>query len=99
MKLVDAFYSSAAWRELRNKVRGRWQAAGKPPCPICGQKISGMPVVDHIKDRRRHPGLALMEANLRVVCHPCNSRKAAWSDNANTVETGADGFPKGCGWG
>lgn len=99
MKIVDPFYSSKAWRELREKIRGRWRAAGSPPCPICHQPITGMPVVDHIKDRKRHPGLALMEANLRVVCHPCNTRKGTWDDNSSKPETGADGFPKGGGWG
>lgn len=99
MKLVDAFYSSAAWRELREKVRKRWKAQGQPPCPICGKAITGVPIVDHIKDRKRHPGLALMESNLRVVCHPCNTRKGVWEDNATKPETGVDGFPKGSSWG
>lgn len=99
MKLVDPFYSSASWRDLREKVRTKWKTQGRPPCPICQQAITGVPVVDHIKDRKRHPGLALMESNLRVVCHPCNTRKGAWEDNTSKPEIGADGFPKGGGWG
>ena len=98
MKLVDSFYSSAAWRELRSKVRAKWKVAGQPPCPICGQPITGVPIVDHIKDRKRHPGLALMESNLRVVCHPCNTRKGIWEDNSTKIEIGIDGFPKGSNW-
>ena len=98
MKQVEPFYSSAAWRELRSKVRAKWKAAGQPPCPICGQPITGVPIVDHIKDRKRHPGLALMESNLRVTCHPCNTRKGIWEDRDRGPEIGIDGFPKGSNW-
>ena len=98
MKAVDPFYSSAAWRELRAKVRSKWRKAGQPPCPICRQPIKGVPVVDHVIARRKRPDLALAESNLRVVCHPCNSQKAAWEDNSDRAKTGADGFPVGSGW-
>lgn len=98
-KQVDPFYSSAAWRELRAKVRAKWRQAGQPPCPICRQPVTGTPIVDHVIPRRKRPDLALAESNLRVVCHPCNSKKAAWSDNSSKVEIGVDGFPKGGSWG
>lgn len=99
MKQVDPFYSSAAWRDLRAKVRTKWRAAGQPPCPLCKQPITGTPIADHIQPRRKRPDLALVESNIQIICHPCNSKKAMWSDNSTKPETGLDGFPVGKGWG
>jgi 5-methylcytosine-specific restriction endonuclease McrA len=100
VKQADPFYASPAWAKLRSKVRASWRRAGSPPCPDCGQKITGLPVVDHIIARRKRPDLALVESNLRVICHPCNSRKGHWEDREDRgPEIGADGFPKGGGWG
>lgn len=93
--MSDPFYSSPAWRALRDKVRAKWKALGRPPCPICHQPITGTPVVDHIKDRKRHPALALVEGNCRVVCHPCNTRKGVWEDNSTRQAIGLDGLPEG----
>lgn len=99
VKKADPFYSSLAWHKLRAKVRANWKRAGQPPCPDCRQPITGVPVADHFVSRRMRPDLALVESNIRIICHPCNTKKGIWEDNSTKPETGADGFPVGGGWG
>lgn len=62
----DAFYRSAAWRALRQRVLAR---DGRR-CVICGSDVSapGAATVDHVKPRSTHPHLALDPANLRTLC-------------------------------
>ena len=98
MKKADGFYGTAAWKKARAQTRLNWRREGEPPCPLCNKPITGTPVVDHIQNRKEFPHLALDQANLRVVCHGCNSAKARWVDNSDTVEIGPDGFPVDGDW-
>jgi 5-methylcytosine-specific restriction endonuclease McrA len=73
---TDAFLRSFQWRQLRMVVlvkRGN-------RCECCGASPKdGITIhVDHIKPRRRFPELALVEANLQVLCEVCNHGKAGW---------------------
>lgn len=63
--------NSSDWRTIRAAVLAR-----DPVCTICHQAPST--VADHIIAKRMG-GLDTM-ANLRGVCLPCNSRKAATSE-------------------
>ncbi len=70
----NAFLMSAPWRRLRMLVitkRGR-------RCECCGAtpQQDGITInVDHIKPRQRYPELALVEANLQILCNVCNHGK------------------------
>ena len=92
------FYQSSEWKLLRKQVRANWKRTGKG-CGVCGQRIkwNERPVVDHIQNRRKYPELALHIHNLQMVCHPCNSKKAAWSELSTVTPTNLDGFPSDWG--
>jgi 5-methylcytosine-specific restriction protein A len=68
------FYDSGPWRKLR-----AWKLATDPLCERC--KASGRYVaashVHHRTERSEAPELALDEANLESLCHPCHSRHHA----------------------
>lgn len=52
-------------------------------CECCGASPSdGVTVinVDHIKPRARYPELALVKANLQVLCSVCNHGKGNWDE-------------------
>lgn len=68
-----AFYASPEWKVLREEVvreQGR-------QCRDCGRTIASDAdlTVDHILPRSRRPDLALVKANLQVLCRTCNSSK------------------------
>ena len=65
-----AFYWSKPWREVRARV-----LAEEPSC-FCG---CGLPsnTVDHVKNRREYPALALERANLHGWYDRCHNRKTA----------------------
>jgi 5-methylcytosine-specific restriction endonuclease McrA len=94
--MPDPFYSTRAWQKLRGKVRARWKWKDWP-CGICHELIdwNAKPVADHIRPRKEAPELELVETNIQMVCHGCNTRKGKGLDP--TVRTGLDGFP--AGWG
>ncbi len=89
----DIFYTSKEWVALRDKVRKKWRAAGKP-CGLCGKPFlkGERNVVDHIIERRKRPDLSLTESNLHVTHHACNSRKAK-AERKPAID--ANGFPPG----
>lgn len=96
------FYKSTVWVKLRNRVKANWRRQGLP-CHYCGAALDWngrfKVIVDHVIPRRQRPDLELMESNLVCVCHPCNSKKAAWDDKERDVpEIGVDGFPKTGEW-
>ena len=97
----DPFYKTKQWRQLKMRVLANWRAAGKN-CAYCGGTLDWSRrysvIVDHKIPRKKRPDLALTESNLVVVHHPCNSKKAAWDENENKPQIGADGFPVGSGW-
>lgn len=72
----DAFLLSYEWRALRMRVLKRFGAR----CQCCGATAKdGVRIhVDHIKPRRLFPELALVEANLQVLCEVCNHGKGNW---------------------
>lgn len=71
-KVVDPWYSTYQWRQLRARV-----IAEEPVCRACGQAASTD--ADHIVPRRQAPDLALLRENLRGVCHACHSART-WTD-------------------
>ena len=92
----EGFYSSKDWHKARTKTIATWRASGRP-CHWCGAPLPwgerhGV-IVDHIQNRKAFPHLALELNNLACVCHPCNTKKAIWSENAKSEEIGADGLP------
>lgn len=94
MKPPDPFYSSAAWRDLRKRAL---VIAGHR-CAWCGVDVRAFKAsrVDHIRPRRAAPHLALVLANLRVLCASCDNRRHAEKGQGAAREllgTGADGHP------
>lgn len=67
----EQFYSSDAWRSLRESVTREESRC----CDECGILIKNSEdvTVDHILPRNRHPELALRRDNLRVLCRSCNA--------------------------
>ena len=72
----DAFLKSYQWRSLRMNVLVKFG----PRCQCCGAtSADGVRIhVDHIKPRRTHPHLALVENNLQILCEECNHGKGSW---------------------
>lgn len=70
----DSFLQSYEWRKARYIALKN--ADGK--CQLCGRsKHDGIILnVDHIKPRKTHPKLALVQRNLQVLCHDCNHGKS-----------------------
>jgi len=70
----DPFYATAEWRDLRRQAlkRDRYR------CVLCGADLRklGSSRVDHIESRRRRPDLALVLANVRSLCAPCDNRQS-----------------------
>lgn len=69
-----SFYDTREWRDLR------WEVLRKSNmhCSMCGAgREDGIKLhVDHIKPRSKYPELELVEANLQVLCEPCNMGKS-----------------------
>lgn len=78
------FYSTPAWRKLRARVVRRDHYR----CIVCKASVAtpGSSRVDHIKPRKTHPHLELVESNCRTLCAACDNRRHA--------EKG--GAPRGC---
>ena len=74
----DAFLQSYEWRKLRYQVL---KEDGRK-CRCCGTvpEQGAQMMVDHIKPRRRYPGLALERSNLQVLCDDCNQGKGSWDE-------------------
>lgn len=64
---------SREWRSVRMAVLER----DKAKCSCCGRtSADGIKInVDHIKNRHKHPELALTLSNLQVLCNECNHGK------------------------
>ena len=94
--MPDPFYGSAAWQKLRSRAKRIWMASGKP-CAYCGQpfKAGEQLFVDHIKNRKQHPALALDMGNLCVVHPNCNTRKFHHVENNDKKPIGINGLPDG----
>lgn len=71
----DDFYHSREWRAVRYEALRLHGAR----CQCCGVSARDGKVmhVDHIKPRSRHPALALVLANLQILCEDCNLGKMA----------------------
>lgn len=69
----DEFLRSFEWRRLRMDVLAERGAR----CECCGRTAKdGVRLnVDHIKNRKRWPHLALTPSNLQVLCEDCNHGK------------------------
>jgi 5-methylcytosine-specific restriction endonuclease McrA len=74
----DAFLTTYEWRRLRMEVIKERGAR----CECCGATpVDGVVInVDHIKPRLKHPELALVKANLQVLCNICNHGKGNWDE-------------------
>ena len=101
---VDNFYNTLGWHKLRSKTLARWRSLGLP-CGFCGQPlgfgIKGAVVVDHIKNRRQHPELALEVTNVQCVHGgpmACNTKKYFYQESNKRIEVNASGFPTGSEW-
>ena len=70
------FLNSYEWHSLRMKALIR----DKGTCLCCGinAKCGAIMNVDHIKNRRQWPQLALSLDNLQTLCAPCNHGKGNW---------------------
>lgn len=76
-----SFYERPEWKELRYQALNKYGRR----CMSCGdseeravkeQRVAPVLQVDHIKPRSIYPELALVLANLQVLCRPCNQGKS-----------------------
>lgn len=84
-KVADPFYSSAAWLELRDRVRR--EANGlcqRPGCTNVGR------IVDHIRERQ-DGGADLDRNNVELLCTSCHATKTFAAKRARTGAV--DGLP------
>lgn len=98
----DGFYNRKEWWFLRNKITAYWKR-NRLPCSWCGEPIDWGAkkswAVDHIKNRRDYPELALEPSNLTVVHQACNARKyVAEEKQGGRPLIGPDGFPVDSDW-
>ena len=65
-----AFYKSARWRKLRALVLSK-----EPLCQLCMRygRTTEATEVHHLKARKAHPELAMVESNLEGLCTSCHS--------------------------
>lgn len=70
----DPFYSSAAWKRVRDQRRRL-----NPLCQLCEENgiVTPMWAVDHIKPRCDYPELELDIENTRSLCESCHNRHTA----------------------
>lgn len=64
-------YCSASWRRTRLAVIARDQGI----CQICGGIVDKYAQIDHIVPKAEGGSDAM--SNLRLLCHPCHSRRTA----------------------
>lgn len=93
-KVVDPFYVSQAWRDLRiQRIRKDGWRCTECGCLCRGRRFDeSSPHVDHIKTRRANPELALDMNNLRTLCGPCHSRRTRLDESGKPL-IGVDGYP------
>jgi 5-methylcytosine-specific restriction protein A len=91
---MAGFYSTTEWATLRRRAldRDHWR------CVLCGANLHGFgrSRVDHVRPRSEAPELALVLANLRSLCPPCdNARHAEKGGAPGRALVGADasGWP------
>ena len=73
--VLDRFRTTLYYREgARGQVTSGWR------CAVCGKNLYRYQdaSLDHIKPRSKYPELLMTEANLQVLCRPCNSTKSAY---------------------
>lgn len=97
--MPDPFYSTPEWRRLRNRVKQKW-FKNRLACFYCGEPFmkGDKTIVDHRLNRKKHPEMAMVESNLVVVHHACNTRKYHKVESRDIPETGEDGFPINSDW-
>lgn len=84
----NKFYRSKEWRELREKIL----ADSHYECLWCSQKglsSQGKTLeVDHIKELKDYPELALEPSNLRVLCRQCHNERhhRSWANKKKVKE-------------
>lgn len=105
-KIVDPFYSSAAWRALRQVALKR----DGYRCVMCSVDVSGKGKarVDHVHPVKTHSHLKLRLDNLRVLCGSCDNQRHHFDKLGKgqapktfkpKQETDANGYPVGSDWG
>ncbi len=59
---------------------GRLETTSGWRCAVCGKNLyqRADASIDHIKPLSKYPELRFSEANLQVLCRPCNSTKSAY---------------------
>jgi len=96
VKERDPFYLQPAWKKLRLAVLRRDRYICQECKAKClGKKKNGIsPQVDHIIPRKECPERAMDMSNLRVLCHPCHSKRTILDTMAKAKpEIGLDGYP------
>jgi len=92
----QSFYNTPAWAQARREALKRANYC----CRMCGCSVKGIgrSRVDHIRPVREYPGLALMAANLRVLCPGCDAARHAEKGGA-APDRGCDaqGIPNAVG--
>ena len=88
-------YGSPAWKAVRARVLAR----DGHSCTMCGVSVrgKGLSRVDHVVSVKARPDLALVAANCRTLCAPCDNRRHAekGSDGVERPAISISGFPPG----
>lgn len=87
-----AWYGRSQWRNFRKMLQAdpEFQL-----CSICGQSppLGQHCVMDHIKPRRTHPELELVQSNIRPLCRSCHERHGERADRQRSHGCDAEGNP------
>lgn len=80
---IRQLYKSKRWAELRRKLYVERNAR----CECCGcltvlhkreaNEFTPVAEFDHVKGARERPDMFWSEAHIRLLCHPCHSRRTA----------------------
>ncbi len=92
----DPFYKSKEWYSVRGKALAR----DKYKCRMCGCSVRGKgnAHVDHIKDRKHYPHLALVLSNLQTLCSFHHNSTKARDENNPARGVDINGLPNDGRW-
>lgn len=73
----DKFYNSKLWRDKRKEIlkRDNYECQECLRHNLLTTQYDSMLIVDHIKELKDYPMLALEDSNLQTLCFACHEEK------------------------